>query len=161
MSVTAIGNSSNNMLPIQGLPATPTSRRSVEDGIGRQLEQDLQSGDLQGAQQAWKQLAAYGPNNSGPFSDPTMQSEFQTLGSDLASGNLSAAQGANSSLTASLMHNDMQAVVSDYKSGSSDLNTAVQNLKGDYWAVFGQQFNPAQLIGMEQSSTPAAVNVQA
>jgi hypothetical protein len=158
MSVTSI---SNNMVPIQGLPVTPTNRRSVEDGIGRQLEQDLQSGDLQGAQQAWKQLAAYGQNNSGPFSDPTLQSEFQTLGSDLASGNLAAAQGANSSMTATLMHNDMQAVVSDYKSGSSDLSSAVQNLKGDYWAVFGQQFDPSQLVGMDKSSTPTAVSIQA
>jgi hypothetical protein len=134
------------------------SKRQSEDQIGRTLEQDLQNGDLQGAQQAYYQLAAFGPNNSGPFNDPTLKAEFQTLGQDLQAGNLSAAQSDNSTMTSNLIQKDEAAVAraSSSPQNPNALATAMANLKGDYWAVYGQ--NPNLSAG--NGSSPA-INVQA
>jgi hypothetical protein len=134
------------------------SKRQSEDQIGRTLEQDLQNGDLQGAQQAYYQLAAFGPNNSGPFNDPTLKADFQALGQDLQAGNLSAAQTDNSKMTSGLISKD-EAAISQASSSPQNPNalaTAIANLKGDYWAVYGQ--NPNLSAG--NGSSPA-INVQA
>ena len=154
MSVAGIGSTS--MTQYMASPAAQPTRRQQEDAIGRELEADLKNGDLQGAQQAWQQLAAFGPNNSGPFNDPTLKQDFQSLGADLASGNLAGAQSDNASLTAGLMHNDVQAVARDFKGNSANLGNAIANLKGDYWAIFGQQFNMSQLAGFLSTNTGGA-----
>ncbi|HLW87071.1 MAG TPA: hypothetical protein VKR57_01185 [Terriglobales bacterium] len=156
MSISGIASSS---LPQLGAgPQIQPSRRQSEDMIGRQLEQDLQSGNLAGAQQAYYQLAAFGANGSGPFTQPNMQSEFQALGADLQSGNLSAAQTDNATLTSNLLTNDVKAVHQDQKNGDSQAyQTAMSNLKGDYWAVYGQQANNSDLQAMISGSTPISV----
>jgi hypothetical protein len=141
------------------------SRRQSEDQIGRQLEQDLKNGDLQGAQQAYAQLAAFGPNNSGPFTDPTLKAEFQTLGQDLQAGNMTNAQADNKTLTTGLIQKDIQTVMQDSTNGQSPnpqgLANALANLKGDYWAVYGQQINMSQLQGLEGGNSPTPISVQA
>lgn len=156
MSVSGI---SSTALPQFGTPVIQPTRRQTEDQIGRELEQALQDGDLNGAEQAYQQLAAFGPNNSGPFSDPTMKSEFQALGQDLQNGNLSAAQSDNTALTTNLLRQDVASVVrashSSNASSAQDqtaLQTALANLKGDYWAVYGQQMNNSDALGMANGS---------
>ena len=156
MSISGIGSSGLTQLGTQQL--IQPSRRQSEDQIGRQLEQDLQSGDLTGAQQAYSMLAAFGPNNSGPFSGAKMQAEFQTLGADLQGGNLAAAQADNTTLTTNLLTNDVSAALQNKQNGDTQgYNSAVANLKGDYWAVYGQQLTDPNLQWM--ISNP--VNVQA
>jgi hypothetical protein len=155
MSVNGIGSTS---LLSGTYQLIQPSKRQSEDSIGRTLEQDLQNGDLQGAQQAYNQLAAFGPNNSGPFNDPTLKADFQALGQDLQAGNLSAAQTANSAMTSGLISRD-EAAVARASSGSNTGNpgalaAAMANLKGDYWAVYGQ--DPGSSLG----NNPA-INVQA
>src|SRR5580693_871316 len=144
MSVSGIASSSF-LQPGTGQLMQP-SRRQSEDQIGRTLEQDLQSGNLQGAQQAYYQLAAFGPNNSGPFNDPTMKAEFQTLGQDLQAGNLTQAQADNSSLTTNLLKQDVQNVVQ--AGGSQSAATAMANLKGDFWAIYGQAASGSDLSSL-------------
>jgi|SRR5580704_3130414 hypothetical protein len=159
MSVSGIASSSF-LQPGTGQLMQP-SRRQSEDQIGRTLEQDLQSGNLQGAQQAYYQLAAFGPNNSGPFNDPTMKAEFQTLGQDLQAGNLSAAQSDNSTLTGNLIQKDEAAVArasgSSQNPNSNALAAALANLKGDYWAVYGTEAGSS----LGNGSSSSAINVQA
>ena len=129
------------------------------------MEQDLKNGDLQGAQQAYAQLAAFGPNNSGPFTDPTLKAEFQTLGQDLQAGNMTNAQADNKTLTTGLIQKDIQTVMQDSTNGQSPnpqgLANALANLKGDYWAVYGQQINMSQLQGLEGGNSPTPISVQA
>jgi hypothetical protein len=163
MSVSGIA--STGVLQLGTGPLMQPSRRQSEDQIGRQLEQDLQNGDLQGAQQAYQQLAAFGPNNSGPFSDPTLKSEFQALGTDLASGNLTAAQSDNTALTHGLMAKDIQTVRNAQNGPSANpqaLASALANLKGDYWAVYGSQPNLSQLQSFENGGNQqTSISVQA
>ena len=160
MSVSGI--SSTTFLQGTG-PLMQPSRRQSEELIGRQLEQDLQNGDLKGAQQAYYQLAAFGPNNSGPFTDSKMAAEFQKVGQDLQSGNLAAAQSDNKTLSTDLLRQDVQAVVRASKDGNTQdpqaMKAAIANLKGDYWAVYGQQPTEAQVQGLEAGATP--INIQA
>lgn len=156
MSVSGIASSSLSQ-QLTGPLMQPTKRQS-EDQIGRTLEQDLQNGDLQGAQQAYTQLAAFGPNNSGPFNNPTMKAEFQTLGQDLQAGNLTAAQSDNSSLTTNLLKQDVQNVA---QSGGSNAATAMANLKGDYWAIYGQAANSGDLTSLLGGVSSSPISVQA
>ncbi len=156
MSVSGIASSSLSQ-QLTGPLMQPTKRQS-EDQIGRTLEQDLQNGDLQGAQQAYNQLAAFGPNNSGPFNNPTMKAEFQTLGQDLQAGNLTAAQSDNSSLTTNLLKQDVQDVVQG--GGSQSAATAMANLKGDFWAIYGQAASGSDLSSLLGVSS-SAISVQA
>lgn len=163
MSVSGIASSSFPQLGSG--PLIQPNRRQSEDQIGRQLEQDLKNGDLQGAQQAYYQLAAFGQNNSGPFTDPTLKAEFQTLGQDLQAGNMTAAQSDNKTLTTGLIQKDIQAVTQDSKNGNSPnpqgLANAIANLKGDYWAVYGQQINVGQIQGLENGASTTPISVQA
>jgi len=68
----------------------------------KQLGNALQSGDLNGAQQAFDALAALGQNgpfaNSEPFSKSSRAQAFDAIGQALQSGNLAAAQTAFTSL---------------------------------------------------------------
>ena len=162
MSVSGIA--STGFLQLTG-PQIQPSKRQSEDQIGRTLEQDLKNGDLQGAQQAYYQLAAFGPNNSGPFTDPKLAADFNQLGQDLQAGNLTAAQTDNTNLTTGLIQKDVQAVLKDQNSSSPNpqgLAQAMANLKGDYWAIYGTQLSAGQLQALEGggSSSPT-LNVQA
>jgi hypothetical protein len=116
-----------------------TTNRQSEDVAARQLIADLEKGDLSGAQQAYNTLASFGPNNSGPWAAGSqMQQEFQQLGQDLSAGNLTGAKGDAKTMAATQLSNDMQIAQQDYKSGDMGAyNQAVENYKGDYWAVFG------------------------
>ncbi|MGH9499999.1 MAG: hypothetical protein ACRD3L_12740 [Terriglobales bacterium] len=153
--MSVIGISPSSSLQLQTPMIQPTRRQS-EDQIGRQMEQALQNGDLNGAEQAYQQLAAFGPNNSGPFKDPTLQAEFQALGQDLQNGDLSAAQSDNNTLTTGVLKHDVQAIMKEAKSGNAQaMNNAMANLQGDYWAVYGQQLSSTWLQSMENGSGAA------
>lgn len=142
-------------------PVVQPGRRQSEDQIGRQLEQALQNGDLNAAEQAYQQLAAFGPNNSGPFKDPALKAEFQAVGQDLQNGDLAAARSDNGTLTTGLLKRDIQEVIKNFNGGDPQaLDTAMANLKGDYWAVYGQQATASQLQAIEHGSS-AAISVQA
>jgi len=69
----------------------------------KQLGNALQSGDLNGAQQAYNTLAALGQSgpfaNSEPFLKSTRAQVFETIGQDLQSGDLAGAQAAFAALT--------------------------------------------------------------
>ncbi|MGB0050567.1 MAG: hypothetical protein WBP70_24195, partial [Terriglobales bacterium] len=68
-----------------------------------QLGSALQSGNLNGAQQAYSELAALGQSgpfaNSEPFSKSSRAQAFETIGQDLQSGDLAGAQAAFATLT--------------------------------------------------------------
>jgi hypothetical protein len=68
-----------------------------------ELGSALQSGDLNGAQQAYSALAALGQGgpfaNSEPFSKSSRAQAFETIGQDLQSGDLAGAQAAFAKLT--------------------------------------------------------------
>jgi hypothetical protein len=68
-----------------------------------QLGSALQSGDLNGAQQAYSDLAALGQSgpfaNSEPFSKSSRAQAFETIGQDLQSGDLAGTQAAFATLT--------------------------------------------------------------
>ena len=162
MSISAVSNASSVFVSPQS-----TTRRQQEDAAGRQLEQALQSGDLATATQAYDKLAAFGPNNSGPFVDPSLASQFAALGQDLQAGNLGAAQQGMAQLGTNLLQHDAQIVQQDYKNGNLQAaQQAITNLEGDYWAVTGQR--PAASItqgapspATNGASTSPAVNLTA
>jgi hypothetical protein len=160
MSIASISSLNSSQLPSQ-----TTSLRQQEDQAGRQLEQAIQSGDLAGAQQAYNALAAFGPNNSGPFSNPKLASQFAAVGQALQAGDLGAAQTAINTLGKNLLKQDIQIVRQDFKAGGeAGAQQAIANLEGDYWAVTGQ----GQPVGASPSATAAsatpaasAINLQA
>ena len=69
----------------------------------KQLGSALQSGDLNGAQQAYNALAALGQSgpfaSSGPFSKSSRAQAFEAVGQALQSGDLAGAQAAFATLT--------------------------------------------------------------
>jgi hypothetical protein len=71
----------------------------------KQLGSALQSGDLNGAQQAYNTLAALGQSgpfaNSEPFSKSSRAQAFDTIGQALQAGDLAGAQAAFATLTGS------------------------------------------------------------
>jgi hypothetical protein len=134
MSIASVSNASSAFVPPQ-----PISRRQQEDIAGRQLESALQSGDLATATQAYDQLAAFGPNNSGPFSSPALKQGFADVGQALQAGDLGAAQQAANTVSSGLLKQDYQVAQQDYKTGGlQGAQQAIANLEGDYWAVTGQ-----------------------
>src|ERR1700691_931902 len=156
MSVSGIGSSALSQ-QLTGPLMQPTKRQS-EDQIGRTLELDLQHGDLPAAQQAYNNLAAFGPHKCRPFTTPTMKCEFQTLGEDLQAGNLTAAQSDNRALATNLLKQDVQDVVQG--GGSQSAATAMANLKGDFWAIYGQAASGSDLSSLLGVSS-SAISVQA
>lgn len=161
MSISAVSNASSVFISPQS-----TARRQQEDAAGRQLEQALQSGDLAAATQAYDKLAAFGPNNSGPFVDPSLASQFAALGQDLQAGNLGAAQQGIAQLGTNLLQHDAQIVQRDYRNGNLQAaQQAVTNLEGDYWAVTGQRPAASTPQGASTAtngaSTSPAVNLTA
>jgi len=142
--------------------APGVSRRQSEDAASRQLIQDLKSGDMAGAEQAYTTLSGFGPNNSGPWTNAQMQSEFQSLGQDLQSGNLTGAQSAITYLAGNQLSTDRQVATQDYQSGNmTAYNQAMQNLDGDFWAVYGQQAQPPSGPPNGGPAPSSGVNVQA
>ena len=142
MSVAGISNIMFVSPYLQGPQANPTGTsaaggRQAEDAAARQLVVDLKKGDLADAQKAYNTLASFGPNNSGPWAAGSqMQGEFQQLGQDLASGNLSGARSDAENLGANQLKNDMQAI--QQSSGdTAGLQQALKNYQGDFWAIFG------------------------
>jgi hypothetical protein len=69
----------------------------------KQLGSALQSGDLNGAQQAYNALAALGQEgpfaNAEPFSKSSRVQAFETIGQDLQAGDSAGAQAASATLT--------------------------------------------------------------
>lgn len=158
MSVSGI--STTSLSPLLTAPLVQPTRRQSEDQVARQMEQALQNGDLNGAEQAYQQLAAFGPNNSGPFKNPARQAEFQALGQDLQNEDLAAAQSDNSSLTTSLLKHDVRVAMKDLKAGDTEAyNKAMANLKGDYWAVYGKQPDSNFLMGLEHGNSTGGSTV--
>lgn len=161
MSIASISSLNSSQLPSQTI-----SLRFREDQAGRQLEQALQSGDLAGAQQAYNALSAFGPNNSGPFTDPALASQFAAVGQALQAGDLGAAQQAINTLGKNLLKHDIQIVRQDYKAGdASGAQKAIANLEGDYWAVTGQgqpiTASPSAAATTSTTQAAPAINVQA
>lgn len=159
MSVTSISSINPSQPP-------PISRRAQEDQVGRQLEQALQSGDLAGAQQAYKALAAFGPNNSGPFAYAPLAKQFAAVGQALEAGDLGAAQQATAQLGTNLLKRDVQIARQDYKAGGwQGAQKAIANLEGDFWAVTGQTFSvptaPSTTGSTSTTQSAAGLNVQA
>ncbi|MGH9498842.1 MAG: hypothetical protein ACRD3L_06835 [Terriglobales bacterium] len=160
MSVTSISSTTPP-------PASAISRRFQEDTVGRQLELALQSGDLAGAQQAYNTLAAFGPNHSGPFVNPSLAKQFAALGQALQAGDLGTAQQVNAQLGTDLLKRDLQRVRHDIQQGGlENAQKAISDLKGDYWAITGQNFSvpgspsTTEPTGSSTNGSPA-VNVQA
>lgn len=136
MSVSAISNVT--VEPLQ----PPVSRRQQEDIAGRQVMEALDAGDLGAAQQAYNALAAFGPNDSGPFQSPTTSQEFQALGQAIQTGNLSNAQQAAHGLGQDQLKQDLRQARQDYSNGGwPAAQHAVANLAGDYWAVYSEKLN--------------------
>jgi hypothetical protein len=160
MSITGISSLSSSQAS-----APVNSLRSQEDQAGRQLELALQSGDLATAQQAYNTLSAFGPNNSGPFSNPALASQFAAVGQALQSGDLASAQQLTNTLGKNLLTQDFHIAKQDFeKGGAAGAQQAIANLEGDYWAVTGQG-QPVAAAPTSTATTPAppapAINVQA
>jgi|SRR5580693_9013395 hypothetical protein len=155
--------SSASSTPLSPLPPT---RRQQEDIAGRQLEQALQSGDLATATQAYDKLAAFGPNNSGPFSSGALKQGFAAVGQALQAGDLGAAKQAATQVSNGLLTQDYQTVQRDLRAGGlQGAQQAIANLEGDYWAVTGQGLpvasSPSTAAATGENQTTPAVNVQA
>jgi hypothetical protein len=87
MSVSSISNNLAHFLPTsQNLPSKQFQQEF------QQLGQDLQSGDLSGAQAIYTQLPKPGHGQSSSQSGTPIEQEFGNLGQALQSGNLTAAQ---------------------------------------------------------------------
>lgn len=160
MSISSVSNASPAAVQPQ-----PTSRRQQEDVAWRQLQQGLQSGDLAGAQQAYATLAGFGPNNSGPFSNPTQAAEFKSLGQSLQAGDLSGAQQEASQIAGQQLAKDFNRYEKDVQAGNPAGGEALANLKGDYWAVTGQSLQnsptPSAAVASSENQSGPAINVQA
>jgi hypothetical protein len=161
MSVAGISSSSLTQSTLQ----LPTLGRQQKEDAWRQLEQGLQSGDQAAAQQAYTTLAASGPNNSGPFSNPTRAAEFQSLGQSIEAGDLAGAQQQAGQLGSQQLAADSKLYAKDVQSGNPAAGQALANLKGDFWAVTGQEFGvstiPQDPAASSASQTASAVNLQA
>jgi hypothetical protein len=162
MSISIVSNASSAFVPPENV-----ARRQQEDIAGRQLEQALQSGDLAAATQAYDRLAAFGPNNSGPFSSPLLKQGFAAVGKALQAGDLGTAQKLANKVGNGLLQQDYKIAQQDFQAGGlQGAQQAIANLEGDYWAVTGQGLpvppppqNAAATSGGNQ--TGPAINVQA
>lgn len=113
MSISGI---SMNSVPPQGNTIRGTINQ-WRQGFG-QLSDALQSGDLSGAQDAYKSLLQLHETNSAGrpagSGNPTLQADFKALGKALGSGDLNASQSAFDQL-----HTDMQTAKSQWLSTHS------------------------------------------
>lgn len=122
----------------------PQSIRSAEDAAGRQLVKDLQAHNLTAAAQDYATLSSFGANNSGPWTDPTMQAEFKQLGQDIQSGNLSGAAKDAVSLASGTLASDRAVAQQASNSGdAAAYQQAMANLQSDQAAIFGSEVSPS------------------
>lgn len=164
MSVSAISNVNNTVNP-----EPVTSRRQQEDIAGRQILEALGANDLITAQQAYNTLAAFGPNNSGPFKSPVLTQQFQALGQAIQSGDLAGAKQAAAALGKNLLKQDLSQAQKAFGSeGWPGARQSVENLVGDYWAVTGRKLQlpkqpPTSTANPQDPASEQAtsVNVQA
>jgi len=165
MSVAGISSASFSGYTQGPSGSNSMTNRQSEDVAARQLITDLEKGDLSGAQQAYNTLASFGPNNSGPWGSGQMQSEFQALGQDLQSGNLSGAKADVKSLASHQLASDVKLAEQDYQSGNqAAYQQAVENYKSDYWAAFGsmpQSNPPVNGGGGAAQASPSGISVTA
>lgn len=158
MSVSAVSNMS------AAPPDPPVSRRRQEDIAGRQTMEALDDGNLSAAQQAYNTLASYGPNDAGPFKSPVLTQEFQAVGQAIQAGDLSAAQQTAQTLGQNLLKQDVKQVGNAYSEGNLPaVRQALDNLAGDYWAVYGKDLDLPQQSAVTSSSSGSGtpVSVQA
>lgn len=136
--------------------------RVKEDQAAHQLIQDLENGDLKGAEQAYNTLSSFGPNNSGPWGNGQMQNDFLALGQDLQSGNLSGAKSEMKTLAGNQLQADMNALEQGQSTNNPNYQQALANYQSDYWAVFGSMpqsspVNPNSVQGVN----PGGISVTA
>jgi len=150
MSVSAVSN-------VSAAPPDPpvsVSRRRQEDIAGRQMMAALDAGDLSAAQQAYNTLAAFGPNDAGPFESPVLTQEFQAVGQAIQAGDLSAAQQTAHTLGQNVLKKDVHQVRNDYSDGNwPGVRKALDNLAWDYWAVYGKHLDLAKQSATTSSSS--------
>jgi hypothetical protein len=123
MSVAAVSNLSS--------PPTAVSPYRQEHQDGWALENALRSGNLTAAQSAYNALAAFGPNNSGPFKAPELTQQFQALGQAISSGDLASAQQAALTLRQTYIKFQQQptpAPVGPTTNGSADTSAAASGI---------------------------------
>jgi hypothetical protein len=133
MSVTAVSNFSISP------GAAPVPRRTQQDDAGRQLLEALNQGNLDAAQQAYGKLASLSSSSAGPFGGPGLNQQFQALGQAIQSGDLAAAQQTAQTLGQNLIQGDITQAQQAYSSkGWPGAKNSVENLAGDYWAVYGK-----------------------
>src|SRR5258706_73460 len=95
----------------------------------KQLGSALQSGDLNGAQQAYNTLAALGQSgpfaNSEPFAKSSRAQAFDAVGQALQDGDLGGGQAAFANLSATFGKQDQQSqtAISAYNSGVTGIIT--------------------------------------
>jgi hypothetical protein len=163
MSVAGISTVSPYMPPQGPSGSNSGTTRVKEDQAASQLIQDLENGDLKGAEQAYNTLSSFGPNNSGPWGSGQMQNDFLALGQDLQSGNLSGAKSEMKTLAGNQLKADMTAVEQDQAGNSPNYQQAIANYQSDYWAVFGtapQSGGPLN-PGTVQMVNPGGISVTA
>jgi hypothetical protein len=121
-----------------------------------QLGQALQSGDLNGAQQAFDALTALGqsgPYKRGqPFQRADRAQDFQAIGQALQSGDLAGAQSAFASLASSFGNQNQQAqtAISAYNSGVTEI---VINVGGaSSTSASGGSTTPELVVNLGQRS---------
>jgi|SRR5580704_2790480 hypothetical protein len=163
MSVAGISSSILSLATAQ-----PPSIRQQEDAAWRQLEQGLQSGNQTATQQAYNTLASFGPNNSGPFSNPTQAAEFKSLGQSIQAGDLAGAREQASQIAGQQLAKDFNRYEKDVRSGNPAGGQALANLEGDTWAVTGYQpqssaavTTPAVASGENSAPAASSVSIQA
>ncbi len=102
----------------------------------QQLGSALQSGDLNGAQQAYSTLAALGQSgpyaSAEPFYKSSRDQDFTTIGQDLQTGNLAGAQAAFAALTFKAV-----PVASSAQANSAQTPAAVVNVSNNLQPAIG------------------------
>ena len=122
----------------------------------QKLGQDLQTGNLTGAQADFAALQKDGPQSpsSTQNSNPIAQA-FQQLSSDLQSGNLSAAQQDYSNLQQDFQNQAARPHHHHHSSGSQD-NTAISQL----FSQIGQDLQSGDLSSAQQAYTTLQQDLQ-
>lgn len=162
MSVSGISSSSLTQL----LGTDGSNSMSQMQQAWKQLGQDLQSGNLSGAQSAFQtiqQLQSQATGSSGSKSQGSSQlsSDMQALGQALSAGNLSAAQSAFSAVKSDMKsmhhHHHSQAASASSQSTNSQADDIVE-LLGSSTNSTG---NSSSTTSDNQTATGANVSVLA
>ncbi len=85
-----------------------------------------------------------------------LNQQFQTLGQAIQSGDLAAAQQTAQTLGQNLIQGDINQAQQAYSSkGWPGAKNSVENLAGDYWAVYGKNL---ELPNQPPTVTPNSEN---